>query len=1001
LFHATRLENLLSTTDAYRRFRRRLLVTMTMLALLATAVVAWQLLSSARDREQAIRQQTQHYARAIEAQVLSTIQLSDVALLGFANAIRVAPYTPQTIDALLSSRGATFGNSFWITFLDPEGFAVASSRDIPVRGISYVDRDYFQAQLKGGDQLYVGEPTRGRISKSRLFFLSRRVENADGKFLGVIVAPIDASRLAETFENSRLSEDVTITLFHTSGRVIARAPLFEQTFNRDIRDSNVYRAFTHTPNGTLVTVSPIDKRSRIASYRKLPNLPLVVTVGSSNVGLALISQRHFLIAGIALFLIFTLIAAASIFALHSYAAAEERERRYRALYATSAETEKKLASSEQRLLLITDNLPVAIAYLDRAERYTFKNRHFDKIYCTGDTLQEVLPPAQYAETKPYLARAFAGETVHFERGIQRKGHPCCDAITYVPDKDENGTVIGLFVMAEDISERKRHEESSKLATLMYENASEGMMVTDAEGRILSVNPAFSRISGYAPEEVIGHLAYELASSQQDSKLYSRMRQTITHTGYWEGEIWHQHKNGEQYLVSLRFSTVFDRNGTALRHVALFSDITKKKATEEAIWKQANFDTLTGLPNRRMFNERLRQELKKASRDQLPMALVFIDLDGFKAVNDTLGHDFGDILLKQVAERLLECVRNTDTVSRLGGDEFTVILSELKEPGDVVRIVQNILHCLARPFQLKHEIAHISGSIGISLFPDDGADAEQLVKNADQAMYLAKQQGRNRFSYFAPFMQEASQMRIELANELRNALKNKELRLLFQPIRKLATGKVEMAEALIRWEHPQRGLLKPAEFIGLAENTGIIADIGEWVFKEAAALTSGFGNDFKVCVNKSAWQFRHEAVGVEHWLELLREQALPPRSMVIEVTEALLLEANRDIVERMQSLRQANLQVSLDDFGHGYSSLNFLKRFKIDFLKLDTSFTDNQLLCEAIVAMAHKLDIQVIAEKIETESQLEILMAAGCDFGQGFLFGKPISAEKLHHLLISQ
>ncbi len=995
------LEELLSTSDAYRRFRRRLLVTMTMLALLATAVVAWQLLSSARDREQAIRQQTQHYARAIEAQVLSSIQLADIALLGFANAIKSAPAPLKTVDALLSSRGASFGSNFWITFIDPQGFAVASSRDIAVKGINYADRDYFKAQLAPGDRLFVSAPTIGRVSNSRLFFLSRRVENDKGELLGVIVAPIDATHLAETFEYSRLSDDVTITLFHTNGHIIARAPLFEQTFNRDIRESNVFKAFGNAAIGTLETVSPIDKRSRISSYRKLPNLPLVVIVGSSNVGLALISQRQFLVAGAALIMIFLLILVAIVYASRSFAAAEERELRYRTLYATSTETERKLANSEQRLRLIADNLPIVIAYLNRDEHYTFKNRRFAEIYGSGDSLQEVLSPELYAITKPHLERAFAGETVYFERGIQRNGQECCDAVTYVPDRNEDGNVIGLFVMAEDISERKRHEESSKLATLMYENASEGMMVTDADGRILSVNPAFSQISGYTAEEVVGHLAYELTSTHQDIKFYSRMRQTITHTGYWEGEIWHQHKNGDHYLVSLRFNTVFDDKGNALRHVALFTDITKKKATEEAIWKQANFDTLTGLPNRRMFNERLRLEIKKAARDQLPMALIFIDLDGFKHVNDTLGHDFGDILLRQVAERLIQNVRNTDTVARLGGDEFTVILSELKDPGDVVRIVQEVLHSLARPFHLKHEVAHISGSIGISLFPEDGQEPEQLIKNADQAMYLAKQQGRNRFSYFAPFMQEASQMRIELASELRNALKNKELRLLFQPICNLATGKIDMAEALIRWEHPQRGLLKPAEFIGVAENTGVIASIGEWVFQEAAALAASFGNGFKVCVNKSAWQFRHEAVGVEHWLELLREQALSPHSMVIEVTEGLLLEANREVVQRVQSLRDANLQISLDDFGHGYSSLNFLKRFQIDFLKLDTSFSDNQLLCEAIVTMAHKLDIKVIAEKVESASQLEVLMEAGCDFGQGFFFGAPISAEKLHQLLITQ
>jgi len=990
----------LPTSDAYRRFRHRLLVSMLLLALLATALVAWQLISASRDREQALERQTQSYLRAVEANVLSSIQLTDMALVGFSNAIKVAPFTPETLANLLASRGASFGNHFWVTFLDREGTAIASSRNLPVAGVNYADRDYFKAQLKPGSGLFVSAPAIGKVSNARLFFLSRRVESADGQFLGVIVAPVDIDRLGEVFENSRLNADVSISLIHANGRMIARSPEFARTYNFDMRKSPLFAELKKANTGTFRSLSPIDDRSRILSYRKLPDLPLILTVGSSDIGIALISQRQLVIAGFALLLILALISIFSSWAIHSYAAAEERENQIRSLYDSSQKAEKKLAESEQRLRLIADNLPVVIAYIDRNERYTFKNRRFSEIFGTGDTLADALPPALYVETKPHIERAFAGEAVNFERHMMRGDALCCDAITYVPDKDDAGNVVGLFVMAEDISERKRHEESSKLATLMYENASEGMMVTDAEGVILSVNPAFSRISGFSPDEVTGHIAYELTSGQQDIKIFSQMRAKLTHSGYWEGEVWHQHKNGEHYLVSLRFNTVFDNKGNALRHVALFTDITKKKATEEAIWKQANFDGLTGLPNRRMFNDRLRLEMKKSARDVLPMALVFIDLDGFKAVNDTLGHAFGDILLKQVAERLLQSVRNTDTVARLGGDEFTVILSELKETGDAVRIVQEILHAMSRPFQLGHEMAEISASIGISLFPEDGQDAETLIKNADQAMYLAKRQGRNRFNYFAPFMQEASQMRIELSNELHNALKNKELRLLFQPIRNLATGQVEMAEALIRWQHPQRGLLKPSEFIGVAENTGVIAAIGEWVFQEAAHQIAQLGNGIQVCVNKSAWQFRHEAVGVDHWLDLLKQNALLPHAMIVEVTENLLLEANSEVVARIQSLRKAGIRISLDDFGHGYSSLNFLKRFSIDFLKLDTSFTENEALCEAIVVMAHQLDIKVIAEKIETPAQLEILKAAGCDYGQGYLFGEPVSAENLRRLLIT-
>ncbi|WP_432380860.1 putative bifunctional diguanylate cyclase/phosphodiesterase [Duganella sp. P38] len=400
----------------------------------------------------------------------------------------------------------------------------------------------------------------------------------------------------------------------------------------------------------------------------------------------------------------------------------------------------------------------------------------------------------------------------------------------------------------------------------------------------------------------------------------------------------------------------------------------------------------------MFHEHLRKEMKKTDRSHLPMALVFVDLDYFKEINDTLGHDKGDLLLKEVATRLLSCVRSTDTVARLGGDEFTVILSELRNSGDVARTAHAILAKMSTPFQLGDEVAEISSSIGITLYPEDAADAEKLLKNADQAMYAAKQQGRNRFHYFAPSMQEASRARISLVDELRQAVADEQLRVLYQPIVDLASGAIVKAEALVRWEHPVRGLLNPAEFLAVAESSGMIAGIDDWVFQQAArqalrlqAMTSPA---FQVCVNKSASQFRDDGSNYRQWLDCLHELQLNPKSIVIEVTDKLLLDAANNNLR----LEHEHMEICLDDFGAG-CALTFLKRFEVDYIKINPA--DGLLICEAIIVMAHKLGIKVIAEGIENQQQLSALTAAGCDFGQGFVLSEPVLGEELEKQLQKQ
>ncbi len=627
---------------------------------------------------------------------------------------------------------------------------------------------------------------------------------------------------------------------------------------------------------------------------------------------------------------------------------------------------------------------------------------------------ELSYPDDVSADRAQFKRMLAGEFDRYEtdkRLIRMDGdtiHAHLTVSCYRKEGRVQFVVAGLL----DITERKHAEEEMKLAALLYQNSSEAMTVTDTNGIILNVNPAFTRLTGYSVDEVIGKNPRILASGHHDWNFYQRMWQAINATGRWQGEILNKRKNGEVYAEWLSINTIYNEDGSVHRRVALFSDISEKKRSEELIWNQANFDFLTQLPNRRMFHDRLAQEIKKASRAKLALALLFIDLDRFKEVNDTLGHDKGDILLKEASLRLSSCVRDADTVARLGGDEFTVILGGLGDVSSVERIAQAILGKLAEPFLLGTEVVYVSGSIGITFYPRDGTEIEALLKNADQAMYDAKRQGRNRYSYFTPAMQEAAQVQMKLANELRNALVEHQFRVFYQPIVELATGTVRTAEALVRWQHPTCGLISPSEFMPVAEQTGLIGEIGDWVFREAAAQAARWRmshfSEFRVSVNKSAVQFHNQGSNHSAWFSHLTKLGLPAHSIVMEITQGLLLDANAGIADQLLEFRDAGMQISLDDFGAGHSTPAFLSQFKIDYIKIDQSFvgrlspdSDDLAICEAIISMSHKLGMKVVAEGVETADQRDLLVKAGCDFGQGYLFSKPVSAEEFEQMVFPQ
>jgi diguanylate cyclase (GGDEF)-like protein/PAS domain S-box-containing protein len=471
-------------------------------------------------------------------------------------------------------------------------------------------------------------------------------------------------------------------------------------------------------------------------------------------------------------------------------------------------------------------------------------------------------------------------------------------------------------------------------------------------------------------------------------------------------------NGDTAWVDMSITVLDTEAAGHPHHLCMIEDVTAKKHSETLIWQQANFDALTQLPNRRMFHDRLAHDIVKSQRERSSLAVLFIDLDHFKEVNDTLGHHQGDILLVDAARRISACVRKSDTVARLGGDEFTVILSTLGQTERVELIAQQILDSLRAPFALGQEQAFVSASIGITLYPDDARDIDDLLKHADQAMYAAKGAGRNRYSFFTPALQVAALNRMRLTNDLRGALAGGQFALYFQPIVHLESGRVHKAEALIRWNHPQRGVVSPLEFIPLAEASGLICDIGEWVFRESAQWVRRWRRehqaDFQVSINQSPLEFQREDGSYEAWLAHLRALGLPGQSVVVEITEGLLLDANTAVSNKLLQLRDAGIQVALDDFGTGYSSLSYLKKFDIDYLKIDRSFTRNlapessdMALSGAIIVMAHKLGLKVIAEGVETPEQRDLLAAAGCDYGQGYLFAKPMPAEEFDQLLRRQ
>ncbi len=667
--------------------------------------------------------------------------------------------------------------------------------------------------------------------------------------------------------------------------------------------------------------------------------------------------------------------------------------------------------AHQRALL--DNLFDGIITIDENGRIDTFNKAAERMFgygaeeVRGHNVTELMPERFRERHDRALHRRATGHRstdftrIQNVRALRKDGghFPMELALTEV----HRGERLFFIGVVRDLTEQREAEQGLQLAERVFESSIEGILVTDAEGRVVRVNDAFCEITGYDREEVLGEKASILKSGRHDDEFFERMWHALLNEGKWQGEVWNRRKNGEVFPEWLSINAIVDEEGAVSHYVAVFDDISEKKAAEERIERLAYYDPLTELPNRLTFRGRLEQAMASLERGGGRVAILYIDLDRFKNINDTLGHSIGDQLLRHAAERLLGSVRRNDTVARLGGDEFVVMLTGLHRDDEVTPIAEKILHEMAEPFQLEGHEVFVTTSIGIAFFPSDAEGMEDLVKNADTAMYHAKESGRNNYQFYRAEMNATAMDRLVMESNLRRALERGEFRLHYQPQLNLRSGEVVGVECLIRWQHPERGLVSPVEFIPMLEETGLIVSVGAWVLREACeqqVAWSESGIKLRMAVNLSPHQFA-QSILLDTIAEVVEQSGIEPDMLELEITEGSLMKDAEASARTLARLKVMGIRLSVDDFGTGYSSLSYLKRFPIDTLKIDSSFVrdvttdpDDAAIAGTVIAMGHSLNLNVLAEGVEEREQLAFLQGHGCDEMQGYYFSRPLPASEL-------
>jgi diguanylate cyclase (GGDEF)-like protein/PAS domain S-box-containing protein len=1003
-------------TLADSRLRRKQLRILLGIALLVVMqLLAYQLWSSYQESVHEAEIKTRNYASIFEARLDATLRRTDTLLLSLGRTTpeaalnrAAAPRFADEINAELDSRQLNFKELAGLRIFDANGDLLYASDRGSVPQVNIIDREYF-ARVRDSQQsgLVFSEVVTARTTGRPSIVVARPLRSSQGVFLGMAAALIDVLHFQTLFQSLDIGAQGLLAIRRSDdSALVVRWPARDGAINKTLPVDNPTRAAISAGKieATLELAGAVDGVARIASIRKLERYPFYVVAALARDDVLAGWRTRALAVGISGLLLLGLL----VVLLYRLWRSEAREVEIFAELTESEEVFHHLFENmNDPILLLKDG-----SFIDCNAATLSLLGYGSKAELLNRSPVDISPPCQpdgrpsAEKAAELIATALQGGYHRFEwLHLRADGSQVPVEVTLTPIT-LRGEVI-LHTLWRDITERQAADQRLRLLASVFEHSGEAIVITDRENRILEINQTFTRLTGYSADEVRGRNPRILSSGRTLREEYRSMWQAISTHGYWQGEVWDKRKDGACYPKWLTISAIRGNEGAIDYYIGSFTDISEQKAAEDKINHLAHHDTLTGLPNRYKLHGRLVQAIASARRDGVHLAVLFLDMDGFKNINDTLGHHVGDGLLREVANRLADNVRASDVVARLGGDEFVAVLTDVEAPA-AGRVADKIRQALAQPYRIDGHELHSAASIGIAIFPEDGDNGEVLMQNADTAMYNAKSTGRNNVKFFTASMNEAARARHEMERALHQAIQHQEFLLYYQP-QVDHRRRVIAAESLIRWQHPQRGLVLPGEFIPLAEETGLILPIGHWVLEAACLQLERWSHDpatrdLQLAVNVSARQFRQPDF-VEQVRRILEHSGANPARLKLELTESLVLDNVKDTIAKMQAIKQLGAGFSMDDFGTGYSSLAYLTRLPLDQLKIDRSFVmklpgnkNDSIIVQTVITMGRSLGLSVIAEGVENEAQREFLESRGCDAYQGYLFSRPLPLNEFELFL---
>ncbi|MCF8199952.1 MAG: EAL domain-containing protein [Sulfuritalea sp.] len=1006
---------LLATNSKYRPRMLALLGVVVVGAALVIGTLIWMA------RQEALREAgitSRNYVAIIEARLDGTLRRVDAILQTMADTLPKEALSPQAmpgyttrIHAALNSNLINFEEVVALRVVDANGQLLYSSDEIIATPANIADRGYFR-QLRDTPEkaLVFSEVLISRVTGKQALVAARSLRDAQGRFLGVVVAGLDLEHFQRLFQSMDIGPLGLIAIRRSDDfSLVVRWPPADREINKVLPIGSPTRSAVSagTRKSTAEFVGVVDGILRTFSFQQMARYPFYVLAALAHDDILAGWKSRAAAVGTSAILLLALL----VYLLLRLERMTARERHLLNEQMESETTFEHLFENMNDPILLLKNgrfidcNAATLTMLRYGSKEEFINRPPAEI-----------SPARQPDGRSSDEKAEEMIATAIEKGYHRfewmhsraDGSDIPVEVTLTPIT--MGGEVTLHTLWRDISERQTAEHRLRLLASVFEHSGEAIVITDRDNCIVEVNQAFTRLTGYSTEEVLGQNPRMLASGRTTAQEFKAMWRAIEEESFWQGEVWDKRKDGSFYPKWLAISAVRNNAREIDYYVGSFTDISERKAAQERINQLAMHDTLTGLPNRYNLQGRLEQALATARRDGGQLALMFIDLDRFKDINDTLGHHVGDDLLQEVAARLTASVRDSDVVARLGGDEFVVVLTDI-DATVAGSVADKILKSLGVAYSIEGYELHSTPSIGIAIFPDDGRDAETLTRNADIAMYHAKSAGRNNIQFFTAAMNQAAKDRHELEVGLHRALERNQLELHYQP-QIDGEGRVIGAEALLRWPSPEHGMVSPLSFIPMAEETGLILPIGQWVLATACAQLKTWSTDerlreLRLAVNVSPREFREPGF-VDQLHSALDSSGANPARLKLELTESLVLDNIEETIRKMQAIKKLGITFSLDDFGTGYSSLSYLTRLPLDQLKIDRAFvlklpesTSDGVVTQTIITMAKGLGLNAIAEGVETDAQLNFLETHGCHAYQGYLFSPPLPLSEFEDFVRSR